>query len=115
MSESIELQVNLNTLIQAGWRIEMETGLRGGEIRSWVKLRHWEKGKSHKVRAVPTDLKSAVAMVMLEAGLQPYRHALGESASTKPDALSAGPACEHGYYRFCPTCHPQSACSSQGE
>jgi hypothetical protein len=24
----------------------------------------------------------------------------------------AGPACEHGYYRFCPTCHPQSACSS---
>ena len=82
MSESIELQVNLNTLVRDGWRIEMETGLRGGSIRSWVKLRHDERGLSFKIRAVPLDLKDAVAEAMREAGIEPFRHraAHGESA-----------------------------------
>lgn len=36
-------------------------------------------------------------------------------AQTKLDVLPLGVACEHGYYRFCPTCQPQSACSAPGE
>lgn len=75
MSESIELQVNINTLVSDGWCIEMETGMRGGQPRSWVKLRHFERGLAHKVRAAPIELNAAVAMAMREAGIEPYRHA----------------------------------------
>lgn len=71
-NQDLALMVNINTLVNDGWCVDMETGKRGGQLRSWVKLRHFDRNLTFKVRSTPTDLQTALAMVMREAGIEPF-------------------------------------------
>lgn len=71
-NSAIGLTVNINTLVKDGWCVELETGMRGGELRSWVKLRHFERGHSHRTRSMPADLATALMSVMRQAGVEPW-------------------------------------------
>jgi hypothetical protein len=71
-NSAIGLSANVNQLIHDGWYVEMETGMRGGELRSWVTLRHWERGEKFKARSLPGDLFTALKTAMVSAGLTPW-------------------------------------------
>jgi hypothetical protein len=77
-----------------------------------TELEEWRRLKTDRHAAHIACLRGVIALHPDDA-----LH-VGGTSRNELDALrasqppEAGPACEHGYYRFCPTCHPQSACSS---
>lgn len=62
-----EMGLTLDALLRDGWSVEMETGIRGGEVRSWVTLRHWNRGLKIKRRAQPFGLATVLAMASVDA------------------------------------------------
>lgn len=71
-NQDLAMMANIRTLTNDGWSIEMETGKRGGQLRSWVKLRHWDRALTFKIRSTPADIQTALAVLMREAGLEPW-------------------------------------------
>lgn len=71
-NSAIALAVNINSLIEAGWSVELETGRRGGDLRSWVTLRHFEAGERVKLRAQHTDITAALLNAMKETDVAPW-------------------------------------------
>jgi hypothetical protein len=59
--------LTIDSLLRDGWSIEMETGIRGGEVRSWVKLRHFERGKTIKRRSEPRVIYETLQAAAAEA------------------------------------------------